>query len=199
MAVIIRTAAAIGGTGFSTPGFTSLWWSPQTAGGSTADATDCLARFRAFWEAIKAHLYSGVTVTFDPTCIAIEATTGALTGAFAGTPPAVVTGTGAGDQLPRQTQGLARLGTSTIVNGRRLRGRLFLPAGPEGDNTSGQGPTATYQSDVNTALGALLVAGATTSMPVVWHRPGPAGAGTSALVTSVVCSSSWAVLRSRRG
>jgi hypothetical protein len=198
MAVILNTRATIAGTGFSTPGITQLWWSPQTAGGSTADATDCLARFRAFWFALVARIYAGTTFTFDPTCIAVEATTGVLTGAFAGTTPAVVTGTEAGDPLPRQTQGLLRMGTSTVISGRRVRGRLFIPSPGEGQNTSGSGPIAAYMTDVTTAGGGLLVAGATTSMPVIWHRPGPGGAGASPLVTSMAASGEWSVLRSRR-
>lgn len=198
MAVILNTRATIAGFGFSTPGITQLWWSPQTAGGSTADATDCLARFRAFWQAIVAQVYAGTTFTFDPTCIAVEATTGVLTGAFAGTTPAVVTGTAAGDCLPRQTQGLLRMGTSTVINGRRVRGRLFIPNPAEGANVLGTGPEAAYTTAVTTAGGGLLVAGATTSMPVIWHRPSGAGAGASPLVTSFSASDTWALLRSRR-
>lgn len=199
MAVILNTRAVIAGTGFSTPGITQLWWSPQTAGGSTADATDCLARFRAFWFALVARIYTGTTFTFDPTCIAIEATTGALTGAFAGTTPAVVTGTEAGDPLPRQTQGLLRMGTSTVISGRRVRGRLFIPSPGESQNTSGSGPVAAYMTDVTTAGGGLLVAGTTTSMPVIWHRPVAGAGGASPLVTSMAASGEWSVLRSRRG
>lgn len=198
MAVILNTRATIGGFGFSTEGITQLWWAPQTAGGSTADATDCLARFRAFWQALVAQIYAGTTLTFDPTCIAVEATTGALTGAFAGTTPGVVTGTAAGDCLPRQTQGLLRIGTSTVVNGRRVRGRLFIPNPAEGANVLGTGPEAAYQTAVTTAGGGLFTPGTTTSMPVIWHRPSGAGAGASPLATSMSCAPTWAVLRSRR-
>ena len=198
MAVIMRANAVIAGTGYSTPGLSSLFWAPQTVGGSTADATDILARFRAFWQALITHLASGTTVTLDPTCIAIEATTGVLTGAFAGTAPGVVTGTLAGDPLPRQTQGLLRMGTSTVISGRRVQGRLFIPSPGETDNALGVGPTAGYMTDLTVAGGAMLTGGATTSIPVIWHRPGPGGAGASPAVTSMAASGTWAVLRSRR-
>lgn len=199
MAVILRTNAIIGGSVMTSPGLSTLWWTPGTAGGSTADATDCLARFRTFWDAIKAHIAGSIVITFDPVCVAIEATTGVLQGAFTGTTPLSVSGTNATDPLPRQTQGLIRWGTNSVIGGRRLRGRLFLPGPCEGDNTSGAVPLGTYVSDVNAATAPLLVAGATTSIATVWHRPSGAGAGASSLITSASCSPTWSVLRSRRG
>jgi hypothetical protein len=198
MAVILRTAALITGTSMPTTGFTSLWWSPGTAGGSTADATDCLARFRTFWDTLKSHMDDGLTIDFDPICIAVEATTGALTGAFAGTDPLSVTGTAAGDPLPGQTQGLVRLATSTVVSGRRLRGRLFIPGPVEADNTSAGVPSSTYTTDVTTAAATLLAAGATASDAVIWHRPTGGAGGASADITGVGTASTWSVLRSRR-
>lgn len=198
MAVILRTAGVLTGAAFPEPGFTSVWWLPGTAGGSVADATDCLARFKTFWDTIKASLQTSVTVDFDPVCIAVEATTGVLTGAFTGTDPASVTGTGAVDSLPRQTQGLIRLQTSTIVNGRRLRGRIFVPCPIETDNGTNGGPSTTYQNLLVTGAASMLLAGATASTLQIWHRPTNGAGGASASVTGVSSSPSWAVLRSRR-
>lgn len=199
MAVILRTAATLTGAAYSSPGITILWWAPQTAGGSTADATDCLARFRASWNAFVSFMQPSVTLAFDPICLAVEATTGVLTGTFVGTTPANVTGTGTGDGLPRQTQGLCRLGTSAVISGRRLRGRLFMPNPNEADNSSGGTPTSTYTSGITTSFASLLTAGATTSMPVVWHRPKNGAGGASSLVTSIGGANTWSVLKSRRG
>lgn len=198
MAVIIRTAAVLTGASIPGGGFTSLWWRPGTVGGSTADATDCLDRFKDLWDAAKGAIHTGLTVDFDPICIAVEATTGVLTGAFAGTDPASITGTAAGTALPLQTQGLLRLATSTVVAGRRLRGRLFIPAPEEGDNDANGVPDSGYITTITAAGSTLLAAGATASDPVVWHRPGPAGAGTDAPITGVSCAPTWSVLRSRR-
>lgn len=199
MAVILRTAATLTGSAYSSPGISILWWSPGTVGGSTADATDCLARFRASWNAFVGFMTNTVTLTFDPVCIAIEATTGALTGSFVGTQPANVTGTVATDALPKQTQGLCRLGTSSVVGGRRLRGRLFMPNPCEADNTPAGAPSSTYSSGITTAFGSLLTPGATASAPVIWHRPQGGTGGASALITSIGGATSWSVLRSRRG
>lgn len=198
MAVIIRTAALISGSAYPVPGLTQLWWSPGTSGGSTADATDCLARFRAAWNTFAPHLTNQVSVDFDPICIAVEATTGVLTGAFAGTDPSTVTGAASGDVCPRQTQGLLRLGTSTVINGRRVRGRLFLPGVLEADNNVNGVPFSTYTSDATAAFASILSPGSTASAPAIWHRPVAGAGGGSPLVTSVSTSPSWAVLRSRR-
>jgi hypothetical protein len=198
MAVILRSAALITGTSMPTTGFTSLWWLPGTTGGSTADATDALARFRAVWDGLKSHMDDGLTIDFDPICIAVEATTGVLTGAFAGTDPSSVTGTAAGDPLPSQTQGLVRLATSTVISGRRLRGRLFIPGPVEADNTSAGVPSSTYTTDVTTAAATLFDAGATASEPVIWHRPTGGSGGNHGLVTGVTTVATWSVLRSRR-
>ena len=198
MAVILRTAALLTGAASPDPGFTSLWWIPGTVGGSTADATDCLARFRASWDAFKANIHQDYTIDFDPICIAVESTTGVLTGAFAGTDPASVVGTGTGDPLPRQTQGLVRLTTSTVIGGRRLRGRLFIPGPLESANTTGGLPSSGYPSALTTSFGSLLTAGATASSPVIWHRPTGGTGGNNALITGIGGATTWSVLRSRR-
>jgi hypothetical protein len=163
-----------------------------------ADATDILARFRTFWNTWGPHIGTGISIDFDPICLAIEASTGVLTGAFAGTDPTTVVGGAVGDLLPRQTQGLLRLNTSTVIGGRRVRGRLFIPGALESDNSSAQ-PTGTYLSDLNVAAATLLAAGATASSLVVWHRPTPGvGGGASPAVTGVSAAPTWSVLRSRR-
>lgn len=198
MAVILRSAAQITGVSMPSTGFSSLWWAPGTVGGSTADATDILAVFRAFWNAGKSHIDDGLTITFDPICIAVEASTGVLTGAFTGTQPLDVVGTNANDQLPAQTQGLVRLSTASVVGGRRVRGRIFLPGPCETGNTSGGVPTSTYVSDWNTAAALLLAGGSTASDVVIWHRPQGGAGGASPVVTGVGTASTWSVLRSRR-
>jgi len=199
VAVILRTAALVTGSGLPSTGITQLWWLPQTTGGSTADATDCLARFREFWAEISDQMSDDISINFDATCICVEATTGVLTGAFTGTDPSTVTGASADDPLPRQTQGLLQLNTSSVISGRRVRGRLYIPGMVESRNDTSGNPSSGFISDVaGSAAAELLPAGATTSSLVVWHRPTNGAGGAHAAVTGVACSSSWAVLRSRR-
>jgi hypothetical protein len=198
MAVILRSSALITGTGLPGSGFTSLWWNPGTVGGSTADATDVLARFRTLWETMKSHISTSITIDYDPICIAVDAPTGVLTGAFAGTDPTSTVGTFAGDALPRQTQGLGRWATSTVVGGRRVRGRIFIPGPCETDNDAAGLPVAGYITALTASLATVLVAGATASAPVIWHRPTGGAGGSSPLITGVGAAPTWSVLRSRR-
>lgn len=198
MAVMLRTVGTVTGTGIADPYLIQLWWLPGTAGGSTADATDCLARFRTMWNSLAAKMTTGLVAAFDPVCIAVEATTGVLTGAFTGTQPLNATGSGGTSPLPRQTQGLIRLGTSSVVNGRRVIGRIFVPAPDEGDNDTDATPNSSYLSQLNTAAGTLFTPGATSSAAAVWHRPVGGAGGTAVLITSVSAQDRWAVQTKRR-
>lgn len=198
MSVILRTSAVLSGTGLPGGGLSTLYWAPGTVGGSTPDATDCLARFRGIFASFIARIPTSITYTFDQTVLAIEATTGVLTQAFTAAPALAVTGTLAGDVLPRQTQGLLRWGTATVINGRRVRGRLFMPAPAEDQNDIGGSPTAGYQTALTTAGATVFIAGATSSEACIWHRPNAAGPGASPDITSAAASPSWSLLRSRR-
>lgn len=197
MAVILRTSAIISGTALPGGGLSTLYWAPGSVGGSTADATDCLARFRGIFNSFVTHIGVGCSIAFDQTVLAIEATTGVLVSSFTAAPALTVTGTAAGDGLPRQTQGLIRWGTATVINGRRVRGRLFMPAPNESDNDVGGTPVPAYVTALTTAAATIFTAGATSSEACIWHRPG-VGAGASPDITSAVASTTWAVLRSRR-
>lgn len=198
MAVIMRSAATLTGSAFAEPGLTQMWWSPGTVGGSTADATDILARFRACWEAAKSLIDQTITIDYDPICIAVEATTGVLTGAFAGTDPSSTVCTGTGDALPRQTQGLVRLQTSTVIDGRRLRGRIYVPGPLEAANTATGIPSSSYTSTITAGFATIFTPGATGSNAVIWHRPQAGSGGNAAVITGVSTATTWSVLRSRR-
>jgi len=198
MAVILRTQATIGGTALPGGGLSTLYWLPGSAGGSTADATDCLARFRDVWVSIGTRLTSTINFVFDQTVLAIEATTGVLTGSFTAAPALTVVGGSGSEPLPRQTQALMRFGTASVINGRRVRGRLFVPGVQEGDNTTGGVPIAALVTALTTAAATLFVAGATSSEAVVWHRPQGGAGGTHADITAAQGSTEWSVLRSRR-
>jgi hypothetical protein len=196
MASILRTTGRV--SGFGDPSLISFWWRPGTAGGSTADATDCLARFRSLWNGLGPKLANGALVTFDGLCVVLDDTTGTLTGAFAGTIPASVSGAGGSSPLPLQTQGLIRWTGTGVVAGRRVQGRTFVPYPDEADNVAPGVPGSSYVSQLATGITNLLTVGTTASAPVTWHRPGPAGAGASFVVTGGTGVGTWAVLRSRR-
>jgi len=117
--------------------------------------------------------------------------TGTLEGTTSVTP---LTGTGSatGDYMPPQTQGLLRLITSTVVGGRLLRGRLFLPGNVEGNNTSAGAPAAGLISDYNGDAATLI--GAANAEWSVWSITH----GTLANVATASVWNKWASLRSRR-
>lgn len=175
--------------------FTFYW---DSAGGTPASiATEAAARVRAFFNSMVTLFPNSGTATVNAFGDEVEETNGQIVGTFVGTPVATVTGTGSGDFLPMQTQGLLRLQTGSFINGRRVAGRIFLPNQLETFNTGGA-PLASWVTAVNTAA-ALL--GTTVVTPIaqrVWHRPGPAGAGLSVVVTGRSASTNWAILKSRR-
>lgn len=179
------------------PGLNTAYFRPGTSGGVTADATDCVARVRTFFDAIKGFYSVGTTIQVDTSVDQIEDTTGALTGSLTSAASAVVSGTGAGDRLPPSTALLLRLNTGIVVNGRFLKGRWYLSPFVTSQNDVAGVPEPVTMSNCVTAANAMLT-GTTASFPVVWHRPGGAGAGTSMAVNGYSVWGSWAVLRSRR-
>ena len=197
MTVMLRVRTVMTGWAGG-PGLNTVYWRPGTGGGSTADATDCAARVRAALNAIAGVFPSSVTLLTSPTCDAIEDTTGALVGTFTGAVPALVAGSGGAIVTAPATAILVRQDTGVVVNGKRLRGRWFIsPLDANAVNSSGEA-NATDRATINTAFNAMLVGGGTLSFPVVWHRPGPLGAGTSAPIVLASCNTTLAVLRSRR-
>lgn len=145
--------------------------------------------WRGLMEARKAGLAAPMTGRFESEVRVIDETTGALIGTEALTESYISTFTGT-DPLPDATQGLLRFRTGLIRNGRRVQGRAFIPgivrlASVAGNN----GDAAAWTNDA---------AALPLSPLVVWSRPGPAGAGVAAQVTSVDCWTEFAVLRRRR-
>lgn len=155
---------------------------------------------RDFWVACAPRMSSSSSWTVLGTVDQIDVTTGDLQGSFAGTARNGLP-SGTGDVLPYQVQGMIRWDTGLVMDGRRLRGRTFLPATLEADNGGLGQPLTGYLTTMNTAA-AALVASATADL-AVYHRPIPATApggpraGGAATAVTGTCSSSWKTLRSR--
>lgn len=132
---------------------------------------------------------TGLVWTIQPDSAEIDIATGQLM-AIATTTGASAGGAAAGDRLPNSVQGLARLFTGAVTNGRLLRGRLFLP-GPTEQSSNGM-PISAYLTAYNNALAALIAD--PDSEWAVWSRT---HAATAAIQQATVWSQ-WAVLRSRR-
>jgi hypothetical protein len=199
MAVIIRCEATISGV-TTDPYLLSQWYLPSTVGGSNTDATNCLAHFRSVWNVLAGKIVTGALITYSPSVIAMEATTGVLTGAWVGTTPATSAGAAGSSPLPLQTQGMITWATGQIFNGRRLKGRVYVPAPDEADNvTTGAVPSSSYLSQLASAITAMNTAVTGGSLPVVWHRPTPGGSnGGHGAITGGVARSTWSSQRKRR-
>lgn len=200
MTVILRTLVRMTGVNPASPYLSQMYWLPQTAGGSDADATDCLARFRAFWAALDDWITSTITANFDPAVQAIEDTTGELTAVYAATPVSALTMIGGTNPLPYQTQGLVRWATDGVLRGRVVKGRTFIP-GPEEASNIGLGvPSSSYSDALTLAAAEITDPGVTDSTAVVWSRPTTPGGnnGTNSTITSGTGASSWSVQKSRR-
>lgn len=198
MTVMLRSASVW--SGFSgAPGYTNLYWRPGTGGGSVADASDISARVRAFWLALAPVLPTSVKLDVNPTCEAIEDTTGQLVGAFTGSTPAQVVGSGGANYAPRTAAWCMRAKTNLVVGGRFLQGRFFLTPLYQNAFASADGTPFGFAT-AQTAANAMLTGGGTASFPVTWGRPvdTPFRAGTSGPIVSYAVLPFASVLRSRR-
>ena len=190
----VRTTLTYGSGG---PGLHTVYWRPGTTGGVTADASDAIARVRAFWNGIRSAFPSTFQMDVQTDVALIEDSTGLLVGNLSGTPAASVVGSAAGGVGPLASMALARLRTGLVVNNRALKGRWFL--GPISVSAQGTGGalSASQVLSIDATGAAMLTGGATASFPVVWHRPG-SGTGASSAITAVSTWTNLAVLRSRR-
>lgn len=105
--------------------------------------------------------------------------------------PAVTPGSDVADPLPPVVQGLMKLTTTAIVNGRVIRGRIFLPGATEARSTAGV-PTAGYLAAV--AVFATGLIGAASTDWTVWSQTN----GSQHSVASGVGATKWSFLKSRR-
>lgn len=144
---------------------------------------------------LSANFYQFQDVTVSGEVDLINEVTGALVDSTVG-PDFPVATNNTGNALPPATQGFIRMGTGVVVNGRRLRGRFFVPGLCEDINVAGGGIDAAFIDGVNDAL-EILVASPTASL-CVWHRPVDGAGGSKADVTTAQFAPYWAVLKKRR-
>ncbi len=151
---------------------------------------DCLDAAEAFWNDASDVMVTDCAWAVEDEVVTIDAADGTIVNINAGTG-----GSGAGnlaqEVLPFATQMLVKWRTASIVDGRRLQGRTFVPALGEGDNDQGVPSSAAL-----TALGTAadnLIADTSTSL-VIWGRTG----GFSGAVVTAAIGTEFSVLRSRR-
>jgi hypothetical protein len=163
------------------------------------DAADAVG---AFWQAVDNLMSTGVAWAVNPEVSLLNAANGALIGVNGVTALAGV-GVDASPPLPQANQMLIRWLTGTVVGGRVLRGRTFIPGMTEAAVTGGNVDGAWLEAADTAAEALVAVADAQL---VIWHRPTFTDAdppvnnndGTTAVVTSTNTWAEFAILRSRR-
>lgn len=158
--------------------------------GDSAHATQAVQALDAFFDLLVASFHAPVTWVIEGNVSLIDIATGDLIGVRTVT-PAGGSATGAGDGLPPTSQLLVQMHTSFYLGGRELRGRMFLPAQTEANNTATGVPAPAYCDGVKT--GAQTLADNAANWAVYSRKK-------HAVATVSTCTvwSQWAVLRSRR-
>lgn len=184
-----------------TPWYSNLYFMDD---GGTSVAPQAVAAVGTFWTTMAAAISNNVTGTVQGEVARINEVDGQLTGVENVTPVAFAGGN-TDDELPWQTQLLGRTFTAGFVNGRRVRGRIFIPGMVENNNAVGV-PVASLQTSLQNALNALIAE--PNTILAVWARPfagdpaavppKPARLGTKYAVVTASVSPIWSVLRSRR-
>lgn len=187
------TGAGVVGGGLSTMYFDGA--------GLALDAHSAVA---AFWTACAPIVQSDLVGAVTSEVALIDETDGSLL-LIEAAPLTAIDFTGTGEVAALATQGLMRWRTSTIIDGREIRGRTFIPAVPEAFSVAGR-PNASYITTLNGAAQGL--GDDPDSVLVVWRRPREADPeadppvtarpGNFGIVTAVSAWTEFAVLRSRR-
>jgi len=159
------------------------------------DMATALASVETFWLAIADRIPAGVNIQVESSGDVIDDATGNLTDSWTEDAIDIVHGTAGGSYSAPAGMVVDWL-TSTVLDGRRLRGRTFIVPMSGGGYDNDGTPQAEFISDVLAAATALVAA--QSSSFYVWHRPLASRAGGAGLVTSARVPNFTAVLKSRR-
>lgn len=177
-----------------------VWTGTPVAGGGLStfyfnegdgSAAQQVAAVATFLDSTEDRRTTGLSWATESDVATIDIADGTLI-ALTSVTPESGTGTATGDRLGPINQVLIRLFTDTVIGGRLLRGRLFMPGAVEAMNTAtgfvDPAATADYE-----AAGAALIANTDVTWQV-WSRAHAAQAS----ITTVDAWGEWAVMRSRR-
>lgn len=183
-------------TGFpGAPGY-SVFHAMNVSADPQAEAQALSTAVRTLMNSFLSNLPSVITIAMDPEVQVIDEATDTLLNVVTTTPGASLTGTATGG-FSGATGAVINWSTSTIRNGRRMRGRTFLvPLSSSSFDNAGS---------LFGTLPGNITAAATTYWqtpeitPVVYGRPTQLGTdGVSGPITAGRCPDLSAVLRSRR-
>lgn len=162
---------------------------------TTADATAAVAALVAFFTAIKTGFPTGLSWQVPSSGDTFNDASGVLTGSWSGASGSTVLANGGATVYAAGTGGYIRWQSSSIINGRRVKGRTFLcpiiGSKYDSNGTIDNTIVAGWQTAANTLVAANALR--------VWHRP-PAGgtSGQAVLVTAALAPDRTTSLKSRR-
>lgn len=185
MAILRLNSVWTGSTG--SPYFTQTYY---TGAADVAHADDAINALYTLFNAMSTYIDDALTVTISGDAEVIDVSNGQITSVVS-TTGAVKSFTGTGDALPTLVQGLAVFNTGSYINGRQLKGHMYLPGMLEANNTVVGLPAASMTS---TITGFLTTYAADSSDPTVFSRTH----GAASTIQSSSMSAKWAYLRSRR-
>jgi len=158
-------------------------------------ATDMTA-LRTFWDAVKANFPNSCTIQVPNSGDVINEATGIITGAWSGPSQLPISGGGGVGTYLSTAGPMVTWQTPQVVDGRRPKGKTFLvPAMSGSFDSSGTIATA-FQSTLQSAATALIVAYAGDFK--IFHRPNSKGPGVACTITAATINDKQYVLRSRR-
>lgn len=147
-----------------------------------------------FLTAVKASLSNQVSYSIEQSGRVLDDATGALVGSWSQATALTGSGGSATQPVADATQILFRWFTPSIVNGRFLKGRTFIP-GLFSGGLSGGNLLAAQVTGLSAAANTFANDPAGFG---VWHRPSQGAGGDFVLTTSGSVWSELAVLRRRR-
>lgn len=157
--------------------------------------TGFVAAIGTFWDAIKALIPAGTTLTTHDSGDLVDVSTGALSGSWSDGTTSVVNATAAG-VYPGGVGARVKWFTNGIVNNKRVRGGTFIApligTAFDGTGTINTSPLSTIQTAANTLLGTG------TFNLYIWHRPVLGAGGSAHAVTYAQVPDAVSWLRSRR-
>jgi hypothetical protein len=181
---MLLSGAALPGGGLATHYFDY----PSSAAQTALDAATSL------WGQFCTYMCPDLHVVADAIVDQVDPADGAIFGVTACSPESLA-GASANDCITQASQMLVQWRTGQYLNGREVRGRTFVPGVTENYSTSGELAPAVLAS-LPANLDAFI--NASGAVPVIWHRPGPHGAGSAVPIALGTLWTEFAVLRGRR-
>lgn len=148
----------------------------------------------SFWTALNDRLTGDTTWTVATQGKVLNEQTGQMTGTWADGTPYAGAGSAAGEPVPDVAQLLIRWGTNTVLNGRFVNGRTYVPGLANAETLAGNVSPAAV-GDATAAASAL--AGASGGFGV-YHRPSNGTLGALITINTASAAAEMAVQRRRR-